>query len=199
MHHSIWKILFVLGGYEYLERQEGKIRKCLFFYVKIFWNNSVLGLVAIRYIWFLLVFLLKTLLVKRHLHKRGRWEHFPTFFSLDPFLTFCSKSSKNAYKFKWEAFRPKSWSHFSCNFFGGILAKKKWGFWYLKCPTIQSTNQLLQLCSGECVMKLEKFQNNQDICYGIPHLQSLRARSWEYLQYKISQNVFISLFSTYKE
>ena len=25
---------------------------------------------------------------------------FPNFFSLDPFLTFCSKSSKNAYKFK---------------------------------------------------------------------------------------------------
>ena len=41
MHHSIWKILFVLGAYEYLERQEGKIRKCLFFYVKILWNNSV--------------------------------------------------------------------------------------------------------------------------------------------------------------
>ena len=95
----------------------------------IFWSKFIfmaekLGLVAIKYIWFLLVFLLKTLLVKRHLHKRGRWEHFPTFFSLDPFLTFCSKSSKNAYKFKWEAFRPKSWSHFSCNFFGGILAKK---------------------------------------------------------------------------
>ena len=27
---------------EYLERLEGKIRKCLFFYVKIFWNNSVM-------------------------------------------------------------------------------------------------------------------------------------------------------------
>jgi hypothetical protein len=25
-----------LGAYEYLDRQEGKIRKCLFFYVKIF-------------------------------------------------------------------------------------------------------------------------------------------------------------------
>ena len=36
MHHSIWKILFVLGADEYLERLEGKIRKCLFFYVKIF-------------------------------------------------------------------------------------------------------------------------------------------------------------------
>ena len=36
MHHSIWKILFVLGANEYLERLEGKIRKCLFFYVKIF-------------------------------------------------------------------------------------------------------------------------------------------------------------------
>ena len=35
MHPSIQKILFVLGAYEYLERQEGKIRKCLFFYVKI--------------------------------------------------------------------------------------------------------------------------------------------------------------------
>ena len=41
MHHSIWKILFVLGAYEYLERKEGKIRKCLFFYVRIFKNNSV--------------------------------------------------------------------------------------------------------------------------------------------------------------
>ena len=40
MHH-IWKILFILGADEYLERLEGKIRKCLFFYVKIFWNNSV--------------------------------------------------------------------------------------------------------------------------------------------------------------
>ena len=29
------KILFVLGVNEYLERLEGKIRKCLFFYVKI--------------------------------------------------------------------------------------------------------------------------------------------------------------------
>ena len=36
MHHSIQKILFVLGADEYLERLEGKIRKCLFFYVKIF-------------------------------------------------------------------------------------------------------------------------------------------------------------------
>ena len=36
MRHSIWKILFVLGADEYLERLEGKIRKCLFFYVKIF-------------------------------------------------------------------------------------------------------------------------------------------------------------------
>ena len=36
MHHSIWKILSVLGTNEYLERLEGKIRKCLFFYVKIF-------------------------------------------------------------------------------------------------------------------------------------------------------------------
>ena len=35
MHHSIWKILFVLGADKYLERLEGKIRKCLFFYVKI--------------------------------------------------------------------------------------------------------------------------------------------------------------------
>ena len=35
-HHSISKILFVLGADDYLERLEGKIRKCLFFYVKIF-------------------------------------------------------------------------------------------------------------------------------------------------------------------
>ena len=41
MHHSIWKIIFVLGAYDYLERKQGKIRKCLFFYVKIFLNNSV--------------------------------------------------------------------------------------------------------------------------------------------------------------
>ena len=41
MHHIIWKILFVLDAYEYLEIQEGKIRKCLFFYAKIFWNISV--------------------------------------------------------------------------------------------------------------------------------------------------------------
>ena len=41
MHHSIWKILFVLGADEYLERLEGKIRKRLLFYVKIFKNNSV--------------------------------------------------------------------------------------------------------------------------------------------------------------
>jgi hypothetical protein len=34
--HMISKIIFVLGSYEYLERLEGKIRKCLFFYVKIF-------------------------------------------------------------------------------------------------------------------------------------------------------------------
>ena len=52
---------------------------------------------------------------------------FPHFFALDPFLTFCSKSSKNAYKFKWEAFRAKSWSHFSCNFFGGTYSCKKMG------------------------------------------------------------------------
>ena len=44
MHHSIWKILFVLGSDEYLERLEGKIRKYLFFYVKILENNSVLRL-----------------------------------------------------------------------------------------------------------------------------------------------------------
>ena len=30
MHHTIWKIIFVLGAYEYLERKEGKIRKGLF-------------------------------------------------------------------------------------------------------------------------------------------------------------------------
>ena len=41
MHDSILKILLVLGADEYLERLEGKIRKWLFFYVKIFWNNSV--------------------------------------------------------------------------------------------------------------------------------------------------------------
>ena len=44
MHHSIWNFCFVLGAYEYLERQEGKIRKCLLFYVKIFLNNNVWSL-----------------------------------------------------------------------------------------------------------------------------------------------------------
>ena len=48
-HHSIWKILLVLGANEYLERLEGKIRKCLFFYVKIFKDNSVIWTKAIRY------------------------------------------------------------------------------------------------------------------------------------------------------
>ena len=35
-HHSISKILFVFGADEYIERLEVKIRKRLFFYVKIF-------------------------------------------------------------------------------------------------------------------------------------------------------------------
>ena len=30
-----------MGAYEYLERQKGKMRKCLFFYVKIFEINSM--------------------------------------------------------------------------------------------------------------------------------------------------------------
>ena len=34
MHHSIWKILFVLGANKYIERLEGKIRKCIFFMLK---------------------------------------------------------------------------------------------------------------------------------------------------------------------
>jgi hypothetical protein len=34
--HRNSKIIFVLGSYEYLERLEGKIRKSLFFYAKIF-------------------------------------------------------------------------------------------------------------------------------------------------------------------
>ena len=38
--HRNSKILFVLGSYEDLERLEGKSRKYLFFYVKIFWNNK---------------------------------------------------------------------------------------------------------------------------------------------------------------
>ena len=33
-----------MGAYEYLERQKGKIRKSLFFYVKIFSNNGVMSL-----------------------------------------------------------------------------------------------------------------------------------------------------------
>ena len=56
MHHSIWKILFVLGADEYLETLEGKIGKC--FYVKIFSNNSVnrqgtWGFKKYSYIWYL--------------------------------------------------------------------------------------------------------------------------------------------------
>ena len=36
IHHGNWKIIFVLGADEYVERLEGKIREFLFFYVKIF-------------------------------------------------------------------------------------------------------------------------------------------------------------------
>ena len=39
-HHSIWKKI-VLVAHEHLERLEGKIWKCIFFYVKTFWNISV--------------------------------------------------------------------------------------------------------------------------------------------------------------
>ena len=35
LKHSIWKILYVLGADEYLERLEGNIRKDLFFHIKI--------------------------------------------------------------------------------------------------------------------------------------------------------------------
>ena len=35
-HHSVCKNIFVLGADEYLEKLEGKIRKRLFLYVKIF-------------------------------------------------------------------------------------------------------------------------------------------------------------------
>ena len=35
-----------MGANEYLERLEGKIRKCLFFYIRIFLNNSVTTLKA---------------------------------------------------------------------------------------------------------------------------------------------------------
>ena len=35
-----WKICFVLGAYEYLEREEGKIRKCLLFHTKVFKNGT---------------------------------------------------------------------------------------------------------------------------------------------------------------
>ena len=38
-----------MGAYEYLERREGEIRKCLFFHHKIFLNNSVkVGLFPMR-------------------------------------------------------------------------------------------------------------------------------------------------------
>ena len=36
MHNSTRKIAVVLGADECLERLEGKIQKCLFFYVRIF-------------------------------------------------------------------------------------------------------------------------------------------------------------------
>ena len=36
-----WKILFVLGSYEYLERLEGKIRDGIFFFVNKSDNYSV--------------------------------------------------------------------------------------------------------------------------------------------------------------
>ena len=45
--HRNWKIIFVLGADEYIERLEGKIRECLFFYVKIFYNNSVSVIVSL--------------------------------------------------------------------------------------------------------------------------------------------------------
>ena len=35
-HHGTWKIIFVLGADEHIERLEGKIRKCLLFFVKMF-------------------------------------------------------------------------------------------------------------------------------------------------------------------
>ena len=35
-NHNIWKIIYFLGSYEHLKRLEGKIRKRLLFYVKIF-------------------------------------------------------------------------------------------------------------------------------------------------------------------
>ena len=40
--HKQGTAIFVLGADEYLERLQGKIRKYLFFYVKIFQNISVL-------------------------------------------------------------------------------------------------------------------------------------------------------------
>ena len=49
MHHSIWKIILVLGAYVYLKRQKAKIRKFIFFYVKIFLNNSVFSNECFRF------------------------------------------------------------------------------------------------------------------------------------------------------
>ena len=40
--HRISKIIFAFGADEFLAMLEGKIRKCLFFYVEIFSNNSVI-------------------------------------------------------------------------------------------------------------------------------------------------------------
>ena len=42
-NHSIWKILFVLGSYEYLERLEGTVRDIIFFCVNKSDNYSVNG------------------------------------------------------------------------------------------------------------------------------------------------------------
>ena len=46
-HMTVETTYKTFAVYEYLERLEGKIRKCLFFYVEIFKNNSVLGVLAL--------------------------------------------------------------------------------------------------------------------------------------------------------
>ena len=49
MHHSIWKILFVLGADEYLERLEGKIRDGIFFCVNKSDSYSLIALIQSCY------------------------------------------------------------------------------------------------------------------------------------------------------
>ena len=44
-NHSIWKNIFCFGC-RWIERQEAKLENCLFFYVRIFLNNSVISILS---------------------------------------------------------------------------------------------------------------------------------------------------------